>query len=65
LPVDKIDFEAINDLIILGQVKEWSLGPITQETIDALPDSVRARLVSALNQLYGGQSPLPSSGGGS
>jgi hypothetical protein len=64
IPMEKLDFDAVNDLFILGQVKEWSLGPITQETIDNLPERVHEKLVEEVNSLYGGQGPLPSGGGG-
>lgn len=64
IQIDKIDFTAVNDVILLGQVKEWSFGPVNQETIDSLPELLHERLVNEANELYGKQSPLPEGGGG-
>lgn len=64
IPLDKVDFATVNDVIILGQVREWSLGPIDQATLDSLPESIHERLVNEANLLYGGKGPLPSGGGG-
>jgi hypothetical protein len=58
LPIDKFDPDLINDLLILGQVKSWSLGPINQVTIDGLPEETYKKLVAAVDELYGGQGPL-------
>ncbi len=59
-----IDWDAVNDAIIVGQVKEWSFGHVDQGTLDGLPESVRARLVNEANTLYGKQSPLLKGGDG-
>ena len=64
LSLDKIDFTAINDVIILGQVREWSFGPVNQETLDGLTEELYERLVNEANELYGGQGPLPKGGVG-
>ncbi len=59
-----VDWEAVNDTILIGQVKEWSFGPVNQETLDGLTESVRGRLVNEANQLFGKQNPLPKGGDG-
>lgn len=64
LPLDKIDFTAVNDIILLGQVKEWSFGPVDQETLDGLPEGLSERLVNEANALYGNAGPLPKGGVG-
>lgn len=64
IPLDKVDFTAVNDVILLGQVKEWSFGPVNQETLDGLPEILQERLVNEANDLYGKQGPLPKGGGG-
>jgi hypothetical protein len=58
-----VDWDAVNDAIIVGQVAEWSFGPVNQETLDGLPESVRNELVAQADKLYGEQRPLPKSGG--
>jgi len=59
-----VDWDAVNDLIIVGQVKEWSFGPVVdQETLDGLPERIKEGLVKEVNQLYGKQRPLPKGGG--
>jgi hypothetical protein len=64
IPLDKVDFTAVNDIILLGQVKEWSFGPVDQATLDGLPEKVQERLVNEANALYGEQGPLVKGGGG-
>lgn len=59
----KIDFDAVNDIIIVGQVKEWSFGPVDQDTLDGLPESLRGALVAKCNELYGAAGPLAEGGG--
>ena len=60
----KIDFDAVNDAIIVGQVKEWPWGPVNQETLDGLPDRIRGELKKECDRLYGTQGPLPEGGDG-
>jgi len=60
----KIDFDAVNDVLILGQVKEWSFGPVDQETLDSIPESLRGNLVAKVNELFGAAGPLAEGGGG-
>lgn len=59
-----VDWDRVNDAIITGQVKEWAYGPVSQETLDSLPERTRERLVQECNELYGKQSPLPRGGDG-
>ena len=59
-----IDFDAVNDAIIVGQVKEWSFGPVDQETLDGITERIRGRLVQECNLLYGNMGPLAKGGDG-
>lgn len=61
--MSKLDFDAVNDAIIIGQVKEWTFGPVNQDTLDGLPESVREALKDECNRLYGSSGPLPKGGG--
>lgn len=61
LDLTKVDWEAVNDIIIVGQVKEWSFGEVNMETLDDIPESARTRLVMEFNGRYG--RPLPDGGG--
>jgi hypothetical protein len=64
IPLDKIDITAVNDVILLGQIAEWSFGPVDQATLDGLPDDLVNILVKEADSLYGGQGPLAKRGGG-
>ena len=59
----RVDWTTVYDGMILGQVKEWSFGPVDQETLDGLPENVRKGLVAEVDKLYGKQGPLPKGGG--
>lgn len=59
-----VDYDAVNDVIIVGQVQEWSFGPVNQETLDSIPEDVRAKLVQKANELYGTTGPFVKGGGG-
>ena len=59
-----VDYDAVNDAIIVGQVKEWDFGPVNQATLDGIPEDVRAVLVQKVNELYGATGPLAKGGGG-
>jgi len=61
----KVDWEEVNDTILLGQIKEWSFGPVDQETLDRIPEALRAILIERCNELYGTEIPLAKSGVGS
>jgi hypothetical protein len=64
IEVNKVDWTAVDDIILLGQIKEWSFGPVDQATLDSLPDEVVKTLVNEANLIYGKQGPLPKGGGG-
>lgn len=59
-----IDYDAVNDAIIIGQVKEWPFGEVDQKTLDGLSERIRGRLVKECNLLYGNMGPLAKGGGG-
>lgn len=59
-----VDYDAVNDTIIVGQVKDWSFGPVNQETLDNIPEDIRRKLVQKANELYGATGPLAKGGGG-
>ena len=50
--------EKTNEIIILNQMVEWSFGPVTQDTIDAMPSVKFDALVQEVDRIYG-QAPLP------
>lgn len=62
IDLGKVNWDEVNDAIIVGQVKTWSFGPVSQETLDSIPESVRAALVAECNKRYG--RPLAEGGGG-
>jgi len=59
----QVDFTAVNDIILLKQVNEWSFGPVDQATLDVVPEPIIERLVEEANGLYG-EVPLAKGGGG-
>jgi len=59
-----VNWDEVNDAIIVGQVKEWSFGPVNQATLDGITERIRGRLVSECDLLYGKAGPLPKGGGG-
>jgi len=59
-----IDYDAVNDAIIIGQVKEWSFGDVTQETLDGITEDLREKLKEECNRLYGTKGPLAEGGVG-
>ncbi len=54
----KGDGGALNDCLILGQVKEWSFGDVTQAVLDELPERLRILLVEEVKARCA--SPLPA-----
>lgn len=60
----KVDWDEVNDLILLGQIKEWSFGPVDQDTLDRIPEAIRGMLVDKSNELYGDAGPLAKGGVG-
>ena len=59
-----IDYDVVNDTIIVGQVKEWSFGEVDQAKLDELSERIRERLVKECNLLYGKMGPLAKGGDG-
>ncbi len=59
-----VNWDEVNDAIIVGQVKEWSFGEVDQETLDGVTEQIRGRLVKECNLLYGNMGPLAKGGGG-
>lgn len=60
-----VNWDEVNDAIIIGQVKEWSFGPVVdQETLDGISEEMRGRLVNECNLLYGKMGPLAKGGDG-
>jgi hypothetical protein len=61
------DVTGAADALIIGQVKEWTIGgqalPVTQATLDGLPERKRETLVQEANKLYG-SIPLAVTGAG-
>jgi len=64
IDLKEIDLDAVNDAIIVGQIREWSFGPVDQATLDGLPETIREKLKLNCDRLFGNQSPLPPAGGG-
>jgi hypothetical protein len=56
------DASTIDDVTILGQVKAWSFGEVSQTVLnDEISENKRQAILAVLNGLY---SPLPVSGSG-
>ena len=64
IDLSAVDWTTLYDVMIIGQVKEWSFGTVDQGTLDGLPESIRGRLVKEVDRLYGKQGPLPLGGVG-
>ena len=62
LDIAHADFTEANDLLILGQVAEWSLGPVTQEVLDTLDEATYETLLKRIDEEVN-KDPLPGSGG--
>lgn len=61
--LSSIDNDAINEVFILNQVTEWTLGPVDKETLDRkMTREQYKRLVSALDEMY---KPVPLAEGAS
>ena len=62
LDIAHADFTEANDLLILGQVAEWSLGAVTQEVLDTLDEATYETLLKRIDEEVN-KDPLPGSGG--
>lgn len=64
IDLTKVDMDEVNDVMIVGQVKEWSFGLVDQATLDGIPETIRKRLLDECNLLYAGAGPLTRGGDG-
>lgn len=62
LDIANADFTEANDLLILGQVAEWSFGEVSQEVLDTIPEALRDELLKKCDEVYSSR-PLAGSGG--
>lgn len=62
--MSKVDWDMVNDAIIVGQVKEWTFGAVNQATLDVVPEPMREALKKECDRLYGENGPLAKGGGG-
>jgi len=56
----KVNTEALNDALILGQVVEWSFGEVTEKVLDGIPETKYQTLMLKINEVFG--DPLAVSG---
>ena len=59
LMIESEDASRATDAIILGQVKSWTFGEITQQVLDDMPERKHQQLAKEANRLY--EDPLPAS----
>jgi hypothetical protein len=50
--ISQVDLTLANDTMILGQIKEWTLGDITQAVLDDMPEDKHQILSKEANRLY-------------
>lgn len=62
LDIANADFTEANDMLILGQVAEWSFGEVAQEVLDGIPEALREQMLKECDRLYSSR-PLTGSGG--
>jgi hypothetical protein len=60
--ISQVDMIRAGDVLILGQIKEWTLGEISQATLDDMPEKQHEKLIREANKLY--EPPLPESKAG-
>ena len=56
--LDRIDWTAVSDIIILNQVASWSFGEVTPEVLSEQSEDVFQALKAKVNTLYQG-APFP------
>lgn len=61
--LDRINWTAVTEIIILNQVASWSLGEVTAEVLAEQSEIMFAALKTKVNAFYQGTFPLPGSGG--
>jgi len=57
----RIDWTAVNEIIILNQVASWSFGEVTAEVLEEQSEAVFEALKAKANEMY--KIPLAKSGG--
>jgi len=60
--LDRIDWTAVREIIILNQVASWSFGEVTSEVLGEQSEAVYLALKKAVDDLYQGTFPLARSG---
>jgi hypothetical protein len=50
--ISGIDLTRASDVLLIGQIKEWTLGEISQAVLDDMPESKHAILTREANRLY-------------
>jgi len=59
----RIDWTAVNEIIIVNQVTSWSFGEVTAEVLGEQSEAVFEALKVKVNELYRDSFPLAKSGG--
>lgn len=59
----RIDWTAVNEIIILNQVASWSFGEVTAKILAEQSEAVFEALKVKVNELYRANFPLAKSGG--
>jgi len=60
--LERIDWTAVNEIVILNQVASWSFGEVTAEVLAEQSEAVFEALKVKVNELYRGNFPLAKSG---
>ena len=60
IDLEKIDWNAVNEIIILNQVASWSFGEVTAEVLAEQSEAVFQALKAKVNEMY--NFPLAKSG---
>ena len=61
--LERIDWTAVNEIIILNQVASWSLGEVTSEVLGDQSEAMYEALKLKVNELYRDSFPLARRGG--
>jgi len=60
--LDRINWTAVSEIIILNQVASWSMGEVTAEVLGDQSEAVYDFLKKTVNEMYQGSFPLAQSG---
>jgi len=60
--LDRINWTAVSEIIILNQVATWEYGPVTSEVLGDQSEDVYNFLKTTVNTMYQGSFPLAQSG---